>query len=220
MQKRRRRTSFGDWLSLIGFLLLVGGALIIFVQVNRPPGTSTSDSPINPAVANQMTPTAVADAQAEPTTPQPTITSYDAISDAQLLIPAAGINAPVIRVYLDGQSWDVSNLGMNIGHLQGTRWLGEGPGNIVLSGHVELRDGRQGIFASLRELTEGNRIILQQNGIEQQYSVREIRNVDPADLTPLYPTEGDLLTLITCDDYDFFRDSYQERTIVVAERIG
>ena len=219
MQRQRRRTSFGDVLSLIGFILLVAGALVIFVQVNRPP-SQTEPSTGNNAIA--VVPTATPDPaqQIAAITPQPTIESYEAISDAQLVIPAMGIDASVIRVYLDGESWDVSNLGMNIGHLQGTPWLNEGPGNIVLSGHVEMRDGRQGIFAGLGNLAAGNRIILQQNGVEQQYSVREIRNVDPADLTPLYPSEGDILTLITCDDYDFFRDSYQERTIVIAERIG
>jgi len=219
MQRRRSNYSTSNLLSLIGFILVVAGALVIFVQINRPADETVVTGAVTPDVVAAATASGdeAADGAADA---QPTLESYEAISEAQLLIPAAGINAPVIRVYLDGQSWDVSNLGMNVGHLQGTRWMNEGPGNIVLSGHVEMRDGRKGIFAEIGALTDGDVVILQYRGQEQRYQVVEIRNVDPNDLSPVYPTESDLLTLITCDAYDFFQDSYQERTIVVAERLS
>jgi LPXTG-site transpeptidase (sortase) family protein len=61
-------------------------------------------------------------------------------------------------------------------------------------------------------------IYLRQGEDERSYKVVEIENVMFDDLTPLYPTSSDRLTLITCDDYDFFSDVYRERTVVVAER--
>jgi LPXTG-site transpeptidase (sortase) family protein len=156
-------------------------------------------------------------------TPQSTtelISPRDTVSGATLFIPAAGIYAPIIPAYLDGQSWNVNDLGMNVGHLQGTAWMDLSPGNIVLSAHVELRDGRQGVFAPLKELSAGDIIILRRANEERRYVIVEIGNVEPTDLTPLYPTTTDRLTLITCDDYDFFRDTYATRTVVVADRLS
>lgn len=154
------------------------------------------------------------EAAAEPTVNDGT---FGALVDARILIPTLAVNAPVIQAYLEGGTWDVSNLGTNVGHLQGTTWMGEIPGNIVLSGHVEMADGRQGVFSDLKDLQVGDPIIIQQGDEERRYTVVEISNVEPTDLTPVRPTVDERLTLITCDVYDFFLDSYQERTVVIAE---
>jgi LPXTG-site transpeptidase (sortase) family protein len=142
------------------------------------------------------------------------------ITDASIFIPAAGIFAPVIRVYLDGVSWNVDNLGTNVGHLEGTAWMGSGTGNIVLSGHVEMRDGSAGVFASIDDLNAGDLIVLTEGTEARNYAVTEVYTVAPDDLSPVYPSTTDRLTLITCDGYDFLRNAYTERVIVVAERIG
>jgi LPXTG-site transpeptidase (sortase) family protein len=142
------------------------------------------------------------------------------IGDSSLFIPSLAINAPITQVYLDGTTWDVSALGMNVGHLQGTAWIDDGPGNVVLSGHVELRDGRRGVFAGIDDLAVGDLIILERGGQELRYSVTELREVEPTDLTPLMPTTDDRLTLITCSDYNFFSDSYETRQVIVATRMS
>mgnify|MGYP002336116202 CR=1 FL=1 len=129
------------------------------------------------------------------------------------------MTAPVIEVYLDGESWDVKSLGQNAGHLQGTAWFGE-TGNIVLAGHVELPDGRAGIFADIDEMNLGDPVIMRLNEAQRRYSITSIRKVAPDDLSVFYPTEDDQLTLITCDAYDFLQNSYQERLVVVAERVA
>jgi LPXTG-site transpeptidase (sortase) family protein len=139
--------------------------------------------------------------------------------DTALFIPSAGIYAPIVQTYLDGTSWDVSQLGTNVGHLQGTAWV-DTPGNVVLSGHVELSDGRQGVFANLNEVVVGDIIVVVMNGDEWRYIVTEISSTTPEDLSPVYPTTDERLTLITCEDYDFISDAYLERTIIVAERMG
>lgn len=171
-----------------------------------------------PAVAERFSPTNTP-TQAEPTAPPPTPTESPAVATARILIPAAAVSAPIIPVFLDGSSWDVSRLGANVGHLQGTPWLDK-PGNIVLSGHVELSDGRRGVFASLMELQEGDTVIVRYDGVERRYVVTEVRRVVPNDLSPLYPTPDDRLTLITCDEYDFFSDSYRQRVVIVAQRVS
>jgi LPXTG-site transpeptidase (sortase) family protein len=124
----------------------------------------------------------------------------------------------VIEVFLDGNSWDIRNLGTNVGHLQGTAWL-DTPGNIVLSGHVEMADGRLGVFATIEELAQGDLVVLQHGTEERRYGVREISRVAPDDLRVLYPTQSEQLTLITCDAYDFFQNAYLERVVVVADRL-
>lgn len=139
------------------------------------------------------------------------------LGDARILIPALAVNAPIVQTYLNSGSWDVSNLGMNVGHLEGTMWLDDMPGNVVLSGHVEMRDGRQGVFAGLENLAEGETILLQHNGEMRRYRVVSVSNVAPDDLNPVRPTTDERLTLITCDNYDFFQDSYLERTVIIAE---
>lgn len=189
----------------------------VTIQTPIPPTTAPPVAAVPTTIATEATNAAGTEA------PPASIAGYESIADAQILIPAAGISAPIIQVYLDGTSWDVSQLGMNVGHLQGTSWLSTPhaqPGNIVLSGHVEMRDGRQGIFAPVRDLGVGEIIILQVEGREHRYTIAEIRNVPPDDLSPLYPTEDERLTLITCDAYDFLSNSYQERTVIVAERVS
>jgi LPXTG-site transpeptidase (sortase) family protein len=143
--------------------------------------------------------------------PQPAATT--------VFIPTVGIHTSIIEAYLDGTSWDVANLGTNAGHLQGTASLDE-PGNVVLAGHAELADGRRGIFARVDEVAIGDPIIVQQGESEWHYIVRSVEITTPDDLSVLYPTQADQLTLITCDAYDFFQDVYLERTVVIAERIA
>lgn len=139
---------------------------------------------------------------------------------SHLFIPSAGIYTPIVQAFLDGTSWDVSGLGENAGHLQGTPWISD-PGNVVLSGHVEMADGRLGVFANLSVLKIDDLIVItDENGVENVYVVRRIWNTRPDDLSPLYSEEKDTLTLITCDEYNFLENSYLERTIIRAERLG
>jgi len=224
MYSRRRSSGPG-----IGFLILLGVVIGIGFLIydnldalpffNNAPGNAVN-APAAPAAdttTNNETVTtdAVGDNQAV------TATEYipDIPEDTTLFIPSAGIYSQIVQVYLADNSWDVSRLGLNVGHLQGTPQFDEG-GNVVLSGHVELADGRKGVFANLDELAIGDVIVVQQNGQEYTYTISEVYNTSPDDLTPLYPSTSSRLTLITCGSYDFFQDSYLERTIVVADLLG
>jgi LPXTG-site transpeptidase (sortase) family protein len=136
--------------------------------------------------------------------------------DTEIFIPTAGVNSQVVQAYLSGNSWDVSQIRANVGHLQGTSWLGQN-GNIVLSGHVERADGSAGVFANLDLVEVDDPIQLMVNGERRVFIVTEIRTTTPDDLSPIMPTRSERLTLITCGAYDFFQDAYLERLIIVAE---
>lgn len=196
---------------------LVGGAIWLMQTLQSSESDALATPTVRPTAIQTAEPTEIT-STAEPS-PAPAVISHsDSIENASLFIPAAGINAPIIRIFLQDRGWDVSRLGMNVGHLQGTNWVDMGPGNVVLSGHVEMRSGQRGIFATLDTLTPGDPIILTYRNREYHYTVTEMRNVQPDDMTPLYPTTTARLTLITCDDYDFLRNVYDERTVIVAER--
>jgi LPXTG-site transpeptidase (sortase) family protein len=137
-------------------------------------------------------------------------------ADTEIFIPTAGVNSRVVQAYLSGNSWDVSQIRANVGHLQGTSWVGQN-GNIVLSGHVERADGSAGVFANLDLVEMEDLIRLTVNGQERMYVVTEIRTTTPEDLSPIMPTRSERLTLITCGEYDFFQDAYLERLIIVAD---
>lgn len=196
---------------------LVAG--IIFVIVDNPPAPGAPALPIGttaaimPTLTNTSPPTATA--TADPEQESRAYISPDISADARLMIPTAGINARIVQAFLDGISWDVSRLGPNVGHLQGTALPGE-PGNVVLSGHVELSDGRGGVFSRLNDVSVDDLIMVQVDGREWVYVVTEIGRTAPDDITPVMPDGTDRLTLITCDSYDFLSDSYLERVIVVA----
>lgn len=186
--------------------IVVGVAFLLIDRWRTPPAPTST-------VIQTLTPTPTA--TVPPLQPLPSPTH---IPEARVLIPTAGVNALVVNVYLDGESWDVSQLGENAGHLQGTAWF-ETPGNVALAGHVEMRDGRPGIFARIEDMRTGDPIILTQNGMELRYAVTDIKRVSPDDLSVIYPTTDDRITLITCDSYNFLQNVYQERIVVVAERV-
>ncbi|MCA9886852.1 MAG: sortase [Anaerolineae bacterium] len=239
MYGRRRGLNFTSLISLIIVGIVAG---VVFVMVdNQQPSPANTQMGDNQTI---VTPTIYVEPtipQETPATTMPTNQPTDSPPDStaanvgqplnsddflpeipegtSLFIPSAGIYAPIVQAYLDGTSWDVSRLGTNVGHLEGTSWFNE-PGNVVLSGHVELADGRQGVFATLDDLQVNDIIVLNSNGQERRYIITNIDSTSPDDLSPVMPTTEDRLTLITCGNYDFFQDSYLERLIVVATPIS
>ncbi|MDX2078945.1 MAG: sortase [bacterium] len=215
MYRRQSQTPFRTILSLI-LLGMVGG--IAFLVYDSLRNTPASESPISNNTPTAQ-PTNEAIVQSTPLPDQPLPSPTPAPHTVSLVIPSLAINAPIIDVYLVDGIWDVSVLGANVGHLQGTARVGE-EGNVVLSGHVELRDGTKGVFGLLDQAAIGDRIILRDGDVQLQYVITEVYVTTPEDLAPVYPTVSPRLTLITCGSYDFLSNQYLERTIVVAEPIG
>lgn len=153
-----------------------------------------------------------------------TTIAYASNSGVQLVIPSLHIQASVVDIGLKqfsngSVSWDTAQLGRKVGHLEGTGWF-DAPGNIVLAAHSELAQRKPGIFAQLDQVKTGDIILVTQGDSTRQYVVAQVYLTDPHDLSALYPTSDERLTLITCDSssYDPKTQSYGRRVIVVATR--
>jgi LPXTG-site transpeptidase (sortase) family protein len=151
--------------------------------------------------------------------------SVGATEGTRITIPAIEVDATVVSVYVanlpEGTTWDMRRLNHNVGHLDGTAWFGEA-GNTVLGGHSELSERRPSVFLRLGELQPGSEIIINVNGTDYRYAVSGVQNYAVSDLTPLYPSSGELLTLLTCDpaSYNAETGGYDRRIAVTANRVG
>jgi LPXTG-site transpeptidase (sortase) family protein len=137
-----------------------------------------------------------------------------------IVIPALKISTPIKEFPLDGISWAVGDWERGVGHLQGTAWFGS-PGNMVLAGHSRLPNGKGGIFRRLDRLGIGSKIVVFDGSAERFYAVTEKRVVSPEDLSVVYPTGDERLTLITCEvaSFDPKTNTYGRRVVVIAQPI-
>ena len=130
---------------------------------------------------------------------------------AVIEIPAIGIELPVFH------GTDDSVLSMGAGHVETSALpVGGKSSKCAISGHSGLPTAR--MFDDLRELSEGDRIIIRTLGDCYAYSVCKIdKMVDPDDLPEhLEPEAGrDLITLFTCTPYTV----NSHRLVVTAERV-
>jgi LPXTG-site transpeptidase (sortase) family protein len=157
-------------------------------------------------------------AEAEPTSAPVYVAEAPPVGEGiSLSIPTVNIYSPIITFYLDGVSWAIDPWENHVGYLQGTAWV-DVPGNIALGGHSEYPDGTPGIFNGLYGVNIGDPIYLNVNGSQRRYIVTEKRSVRFDDLSVVYPTTSERLTLITCDipSYDAGTNFYWERLVVVA----
>jgi sortase A len=81
------------------------------------------------------------------------------------------------------------------GTLEGTALPGE-RGNAVVAGHRDTH------FRVLKDIKKGDRILIEREGEEYMYVVRNLQIVKPSETKVLRPTEKSRLTLVTC--YPFY----------------
>jgi LPXTG-site transpeptidase (sortase) family protein len=132
-------------------------------------------------------------------------------------IPRIGVHADVTTFPLGATTWDISPWERNAGQLAHLGWI-DSPINTVIAAHSEYPSGEAGIFSALDTLRAGDVIFVRDGDLQRAYIVREIQIVDYRDLTPLYPTTDNRLTLITCSipSYVAAQNLYYDRVIVVA----
>ena len=90
----------------------------------------------------------------------------------------------------------MSAMDVGAGHFSFT---GLNHGNTGLIGHNRGRVN--GFFSFVRELREGDILILDAGGIVRRYAVSSVFIVDETDFTPLMPYSDNRLTLVTCVEY-------------------
>ncbi len=121
-----------------------------------------------------------------------------------LTIPSVGMRVAMF----EGTSDRVLNVG--VGRVEGTGRVGA-DGNLALAGH------RDGFFRRLKDVNVGTEIEIRHEAGIDYYAVTELSIVEPEDVSVLAPTEGSVVTLITCYPF-YFVGSAPKRFIVRAER--
>jgi len=144
-------------------------------------------------------------------------TSFTQENDIILNVPALDLTAQIVGVPKTNQNWDVEWLGDQVGYLEGTSYPTRS-GNTVLTGHVYDHFGLPGVFAGLKDLVYGERLVISAWGQDYIYEVRESRLTAPDDVSVLTEHDDgyDWITLLTCSGYDERNDAYQWRYIVKA----
>ncbi|MCG2785105.1 MAG: isopeptide-forming domain-containing fimbrial protein [Anaerolineae bacterium] len=140
---------------------------------------------------------------------------YAAMDSMWLEIPDLGLTMPLTGVPLTADGWDLTWLSNQAGYLQGTTYPGE-VGTMGITSHVTLADGTPGPFRNLGKLFWGNKIILHADGYRYVYEVRDQRTVLPTDLSVFKKDGYTWMTLLTCEGYVPWLDSYNYRLAVRA----
>ena len=146
---------------------------------------------------------------------QPAIKAYSTVDDFRLEIPALGVELPIVGVPLTIDGWDVIWLEDEVCYLYGTAfptWAG----NTALTAHVWNADNTPGPFVDLHTLQHGDEIVIHAWGERYVYEVRATREVRADNLSFMEPSDFDILTLITCKDFDQASGKYDWRLTITA----
>ena len=108
---------------------------------------------------------------------------------AILRIPSIHLEAPVLG------GTDNITLNRGVGQIAGTAAPGE-KGNVGLAGH------RDGFFRNLKDINQGDAIVLETMNTSETYIVDRILITGPDDVSVLQPRDAQSLTLVTC--YPFY----------------
>lgn len=189
--------------------VIVGVVAVAYFQDSQSDSDLASDNPV------------VEDTQDFTESQSTTAPTFTPQSERRIFFPNAETAGLIVEAYKQPGGWDVSSLQDLVGHLEGTPWLGEG-GNIVLAGHFEDELGRPGPFRYLYFAEVGDRIFIQ-DGADSAliiYEVTDVFRTEPDDLEILRKTDSPRLTLITCDDWSYDTETYQQRLVVYAQPLG
>jgi LPXTG-site transpeptidase (sortase) family protein len=194
-------------LSWLQILLISGGVALIFFAwegMGTPP-------PASPAVATPIL-------RRGDVLPTPTRDPKQ--TTRKIYFAGANLVAQIVPSPRTTVSWETRHLSDDVGLLEGTAWLDDPLGNIVLIGHVEDQLGRPGPFAYLTQAKTNDLIILTEGLREVHYTVASVQYVAPDDMSYVQPKGHSILTLITCADWDAKTNAYLKRLIVIAERVS
>lgn len=137
-----------------------------------------------------------------------------------LALPTLGITRSIVPLPLLADSWDVSQLGGDVGWLTGTGQTPTDDHPIVLAGHLTYPDSdllAQGAFSNLQALRLGDEVRYRQGGAWHNYRVVQVFRVGVDEVDVLQEGNGRLLLLLTCTDWNTLSRTYDNRLIVRAE---
>lgn len=185
------------------------------------PDARTFDATAAAAGEATATPGEAAAAEPEPGFPLPS----ENAQLTRLVIPAAKINAPLQVKGVNARNEMENPDGKdNVAWYNFTAKPGFGS-NAVFSGHVDWFTGEKGVFWHLRDLKEGDELVVRlSDGMELKYHVTT-NDVYPSASAPVAeivgPTSKDTVTLITCEGtFNRAAQDYDKRRVVRAERVA
>ena len=133
----------------------------------------------------------------------------------RLVIPALELDASVVKAPIVGDTWEVSHLAQQVGHLERTADPGSHD-NVVLAAHVTLApDGQPGPFAGLHTLTPGDLVTVYAQDQPFTYQIEQLKTVKPTAVEVSYPSSEPRLTLITSLNYNAALAQYEDRLVAV-----
>jgi LPXTG-site transpeptidase (sortase) family protein len=191
----------------IGFALMAGSiGLVGSDLVERLPAASARQSPPGPL-------------------PNPATASSVRSAAARVVVPALGVDAPMVAVGVDATGQmsvptDVRTVGLyRFGPIPGSD-----SGSAVLSGHVDDRVQGRGAFYDLVAVRPGALVQVQLvDGTGLNYRVRSVERFDKAALPieRIFDRNGPpVLTLVTCGgDFDTGSRSYRDNIVVTADPV-
>ena len=218
--QRRSRLRLSVWQLLFMVVIIV----VAFLGWNRfspaffgaqPTPTTTLETP--PTLEPGITPTMPDRLTRADVLPTPTVDP--AAPHRTITFPGALVTSRIINASRTVESWETRYLGDSVGHLQGTSWIGEAGGNVVLAGHVTNERGEPGPFAYLFEARIGDEVLVNDGDIRYHYRVASIERVPPDAIEYVYQDGIPRLTLITCDEWNYAEQTYDQRLVVVAEPV-
>jgi sortase A len=226
-------------LAIILLVVLIEGALLAPVEPPRPLETAVLSSWPTPMVATAppviktplppaATPAIETSEALLPTVTPPISSESDQVNPAtappapafgeiatRLVIPAIGLDTPIMLAPRQDNSWKVDHLGQIVGQLEGTASPGSG-GNIVLAGHYTLLEtnGGPGPFYKLKDLAPGDTVLIYQGEEKFEYVIDNFQTVDETAAEVTYSAGVPQLTLLTCTQWDRNQGRYVKRFIV------
>ncbi|MGD9891644.1 MAG: class F sortase [Dehalococcoidia bacterium] len=143
----------------------------------------------------------------------------------RLQVPSVNIDAPVETLGINARGEMEDPAGKDaVAWYNFSEFPGFG-GNAVFSGHVDWFTGELGVFGRVKELKDGDEILIQlSDGMEIKYKVVSSTLYKSAD-APVEKivgrTDKDSLTFITCEGtFDRGAQDYSHRRVVRAERVA
>jgi LPXTG-site transpeptidase (sortase) family protein len=137
----------------------------------------------------------------------------------RIQIPSIGVDLQIVVARYTRGTWNFNRIIRQAAYLEMRPLPGQGS-NVVIAAHAELARRKPGPFYKLSQLKVNDEIIVTHNGTQYRYVVQSIYQVDPTDIGPLYQTDTEMLTLLTCDDFNTSTHRYDKRLIVRAAHVS